>query len=90
MSPIAKWTIIAAVLLFASYVVYGTVTRTQVSCEVCLQFEGETICRRGAGATEAEARSAAQESACGGQARGMSEIIACRNQEPVRTQCVPG
>lgn len=89
-SPATRWIVLAAVLLFAGYVIYGTVTRTQVSCEVCLDFEGETVCRRGAGATEEEARGAAQESACGGQARGMSEIIACRNQEPVRSQCSTG
>lgn len=90
MSPIAKWMIVLAVIGFAAYVVYGTVSRTQVSCEVCLRFDEETVCRRGAGATEAEALAAAQESACGGQARGMSEIIACRNQEPASTQCTTG
>jgi hypothetical protein len=89
-SPVAKWTIVLAVLLFAGYVLYGTMSGGQVSCEVCLEFDGETVCRRGAGATEAEARAAAQESACGGQARGMSEIIACRNGEPLRAQCESG
>jgi hypothetical protein len=87
MNPIARWVVIVGLLLFAGYVVYGTVTRTGVTCEVCLAFDDETVCRRGAGATEAEARQAAQESACGGKAHGMSEIIACRNQEPVRSQC---
>lgn len=90
MSPVVRWVVIVAALLFAGYVVYGTVTRTASSCEVCLEFDGETVCRRGAGATEEEARKAAQESACGGQARGMSEIIACRNQPPVRVQCSTG
>jgi hypothetical protein len=87
MKPIARWIVIVGVLLFGGYVVYGTVTRAGATCEVCLSFDGETVCRRGAGGTEAEARQAAQESACGGNAQGMSEIVACRNQEPVRTQC---
>jgi hypothetical protein len=90
MSPAVRWVVLAAALVFAAYVVYGTVTRTAASCEVCLEFEGETVCRRGAGATEEEARRAAQESACGGQAHGMSEIIACRNQPPVSVQCSTG
>lgn len=90
MGPAGRWVVVLAVLMFAGYVVYGTVTRTAASCEVCLEFDGERVCRRGAGATVEEARQAAQESACGGQARGMSEIIACRNQPPVAVQCSTG
>lgn len=85
-----KWIVVLGVLLFASYVVYGTVTRSQVSCEVCLEFEGETVCRRGAGPSQEEALRAAQESACGGNVSGMSELIACRNARPVRAQCATG
>lgn len=90
MSPVAKWMVVLAVVLFAGYVLYGTMSGGRVSCEVCLEFDGERVCRRGAGGTEAEARAAAQESACGGQVQGMSEIIACRNAEPVRAQCDSG
>jgi len=76
-----------ALLLFAGYVVYSSVTRVGAQCEVCLEFDGQVVCRSGAGATVEEARMAAQESACGGNARGMDETIACRNQAPVRQQC---
>jgi hypothetical protein len=85
-----KWIVILGLLLFASYVVYGTVTRGQVSCEVCLDFNGEIVCRLGAGPTQEEALRAAQESACGGNVSGMSELIACRNATPVRAQCSSG
>lgn len=78
---------ILGVLLFFGYVIYGTVSRAQVSCEVCLSFNGRVVCRKGAGTTEAEARTAAQESTCGGNAHGMSENIICRNMTPVRVQC---
>ena len=83
----SKWIVILGVLLFIGYVLYGTMARAEVSCEVCLEFDGQLVCRRGAGPTEAEARTAAQESACGGNARGMSESIACRNRAPERVQC---
>ena len=83
-----RWVVILGVLLFVGYVVYGTVSRTGVSCEVCLEFDGEMVCRKGAGPTEAEAMQAAQESSCGGNAQGMSESIACRNRAPDRAQCV--
>jgi hypothetical protein len=79
--------IAAAVLLFVGFLVYGSMPRVRSQCEVCLEFDGELVCRKGAGATEEEARRAAQESACGGNARGMSESIKCRNATPVRAQC---
>jgi hypothetical protein len=84
----AMWGIVLAMLLFVAGIVYLSIPRSPYSCEVCLEFGGERVCRRGAGATEAEARTAAQESTCGGNARGMSEMIACRNAEPVAVTCM--
>ncbi|CAN5696848.1 hypothetical protein BH23GEM6_BH23GEM6_18340 [soil metagenome] len=83
----AKWVVILGALLFMIYVVYGTVTRAQAQCEVCLEFGNELVCRRGAGPTVEEAQQAAQESACGGNAQGMTELIRCRNQTPASVQC---
>jgi hypothetical protein len=82
-----KWIVTAAFIIFIGAVVYGTISPVQASCEVCLEFDGELVCRLGAGATEEEALQAAQESTCGGNARGMSELIVCRNAEPVRATC---
>lgn len=74
-------------VLLVGFLIYGSMPRVRSQCEVCLEFGAETVCRKGAGATEEEARTAAQESACGGNARGMSEAIKCRNATPVRAQC---
>lgn len=82
-----RWIVVLGLLAFMGFVVYSTMTRTGVSCEVCLRFGEELVCRKGAGTTEAEAMQAAQESACGGNAQGMSESIACRNQTPERALC---
>ncbi len=79
--------ITGAMLLFMGFVIYSTIRPVQVECEVCLQFNGELVCRSGRGATEEEARIAAQESTCGGNVSGMAELIACRNATPVRVQC---
>ncbi len=79
--------IIGGMLLFMAYVIYATVVPVQVECEVCLEFTEEVVCRSGRGATEEEALTAAQESACGGNVTGMAELIACRNQRPVSSQC---
>jgi hypothetical protein len=85
-----KWIVIVGMLVFLGVVVYGTIAPVQSQCEVCLEFDGRIVCRLGAGATEEEAAQAAQESACGGNARGMSELIACRAATPVRQECTTG
>ena len=85
-----KWIVVAALFLVFAGIVYWSLTPVQTQCEVCLEFDGEIVCRRGAGETEEAARTAAQESACGGNVSGMSEAIACRAAEPVSVQCSTG
>lgn len=85
-----KWIVILGLVLFVVGVVYWSVTPVQSQCEVCMEFDGERVCRRGAGATEEDARRAAQESVCGGNASGMSEMIACRAAAPASVQCSTG
>jgi hypothetical protein len=85
-----KWIVTLGFLLFFAFLAYRTIAPVQSQCEVCLQFGEELVCRRGAGVTEEAARQAAQESACGGNARGMSELIACRAAVPVRVECTGG
>lgn len=85
-----KWVAIVGFLLFVGAVVYFSVVPVESQCEVCLEFDGELVCRRGAGPTEEAALTAAQESVCGGNASGMSEVIACRAAQPVRAECTSG
>lgn len=85
-----KWIVILGLIIFAAGIVYLSVSPVQSQCEVCLEFDGERVCRRGAGPTEDAARQAAQESVCGGNVNGMSEAIACRAAVPVSVQCTSG
>ncbi len=87
MKPAVVVGIILALVLFAGFVVHSTLRAGEVECEVCLTFPTGEVCRSGRGPSEAEARMAAQESACGGNVSGMAEIIACRNQAPSRAIC---
>jgi hypothetical protein len=75
------------VLLFAGLVIWLSIPSSPHICEVCLEFDGELVCRRGAGNTAEEASQAAQESACGGNVSGMTELINCRNAVPARARC---
>jgi hypothetical protein len=87
MSLPVKLIVLLGLVLAIGYVMYDTVAGAQTRCEVCLDIRGEVVCRAGVGASEEEARMAAQESACGGNTRNMSESILCRNAEPVALQC---
>lgn len=87
MSSKLRWGAVVAALVFMGGVIYLSIPKSAYSCEVCLEFDGELVCRKGAGNSQQEARQAAQESTCGGNARGMSEQIACRNAEPVKLTC---
>lgn len=79
--------VIAGVLLVVAYLVYGSTTLVQAECEVCVEFRGQTQCRRGSGADESEARRAAQRAACAVMAQGMDASIACANTTPRSVQC---
>ena len=79
--------IAAAMLFFGIVVVYISVSPVQAQCEVCLEFNGDEVCRSGAGVTQEEAREAAQESVCGGNTDGMAEAIVCRGRQPDRLTC---
>jgi len=89
MKPGAKWGLLVGMLLLMGYVVYGSMARVEQTCELCIEFNGQEACRRGAGATQAEAVQAAAMSACGTLAYGMDESIRCQNTRP-RTQYCTG
>lgn len=60
----------------------------EVTCEVCITFKGETVCRTGQGRTQADAQRTAAESACAVlPAAGMAERIRCADQEPSSLSC---
>ena len=68
---------------------YSSMAPATVECEVCLVFDGEEVCRMGAGPTRQAAAAAAQESACGGNAMGMIATERCRARQPERLVCSP-
>jgi hypothetical protein len=87
MSRGTKWMLVLIVAGFVGWAVYDSIARVGVACDVCIEWDGREICRSGAGATEGEAITAAQQSACGGNAQGMTESIRCLNLQPTQVQC---
>lgn len=79
--------VIVGIVLVLGYLVVGSTSLVQAECEVCVEFRGQRQCRRGSGATDEEARTAAQKAACAVMAAGMDETIACSNTPPKTAQC---
>lgn len=59
----------------------------QASCEVCIEWNGQEVCRTGEGRTEEDAQRTATESACAVLASGMTERIRCSQSPPSRLDC---
>lgn len=82
-----RWTVIAGVIGLVGYVIYGSMARVERQCELCVEFNGQTVCRSGAGATDTEARQAAQTAACAMLAFDMAQSIQCDRTVPKTEQC---
>jgi hypothetical protein len=78
---------IAAVLIFAAFLAYTTLSAQKVTCNVCVEFNGRTNCASASHEDENQAVRSAQTTACGPVAGGMNETIACGNREPVSKKC---
>ena len=73
--------------LFIGVVVYRSLTIAQYECEVCVTFQGQTVCRTAASGTRETSIESAVTSACGTLASGMTESIRCQNTRPDRATC---
>lgn len=83
----AAATLTVIVLALMGYMVWNSMARVNRQCEVCIEFNGNRRCTKGAGANDDEARRGAQTAACGVLANGMDETIRCQNVHPVSATC---
>jgi hypothetical protein len=78
---------IAAILVFAAFLAYTTLSAQKVTCTVCVEFNGQNNCASASHESENEAARSAQTTACGPVASGMNDAIACGNRVPVSRKC---
>jgi hypothetical protein len=78
---------VVGLVALVAVLIYGSLGTVQAECELCVQYNGRTECRRGSGADEEEAKQAAQKAACALMAVGMAESINCQNVPPTGVQC---
>ena len=80
-----------AVLVFVALVlallVYSTLGLGGTSCEVCVEYQGNSRCRTAKGSTRAEAAKTATENACAFLSSGVTDSIACNNTPPMSVRC---
>lgn len=76
-----------ALVALIGVLIVASLRTVQTECELCVTFSGRTECRRGSGATEEEAKLAAQRAACAVMAAGMAQSVNCQNVPPTRVQC---
>ncbi len=62
--------------------VWSTLGLRQVTCEVCMTFNGRTQCAKASGTTREEAQRTATDTACAPISSGMTESIQCSNTTP--------
>ena len=77
--------------LFAAFLlalmVYSSAGLRKVSCDICITFNGSTVCRRAEGKTRQDAVRTATDNACSGLYRDMAENIRCSNTPPKSVDC---
>jgi hypothetical protein len=76
-----------AVLAFAGFLLWSTLSSQSVECTVTVAFKNTQNSATASAASEADATREAQTAACGPLASGMNESIACGRIPPVSRQC---
>jgi len=71
----------------AALVVVAMQGLNSITCEVCMSFGGETLCRTGTGKDREAAVDSARRACCALLSSGMTESIKCDNTEPDSVVC---
>jgi hypothetical protein len=77
-----KWPVIAGIVFIVGFVAIMLMTtrgNAKFRCEVCITFEGRTVCRNGAAPTQAGAERIASDTACTDLSNGMTSLMQCQS-----------
>ena len=88
MTSRSKLAAVLAVLAFAAFLLYGTLSSQKVVCTV-IEFRGARNEATASAETESAAMRRAQDTACGTISSGMDERIACSDTPPIQRACRP-
>ena len=83
--------IIVGVLLAGAFVaalITVTLQQSGVECEVCLTFNGRSMCETAAAPDRSDAQMQATSSICSQLSGGVTQGIQCSNTRPTSVRCV--
>jgi len=72
---------------FIGLVFWDLTSQSQVECNVCIEFNGQTRCALGSGPTQPEAVRSAHTPICQLLANGVTESFACSGTPPSSVTC---
>ena len=88
MSKSAKVAIIVMFVAgFLALLIYSSIGLDSVTCEVCVAFNGEVVCRSASATNEPNAIQTATGNACAFVAFGRDESMACAARPPESVAC---
>jgi hypothetical protein len=74
-------------VLFVGAMIYAVMAESQVECEVCVAYRGETACRTTTAVDRNQAISGAVTSACAVLSGGVTDGIQCSSTPPRSQSC---
>ena len=80
-----KWPVLAGIafiVIFVAAMAYSTLGNAKYRCQVCITFNGQTLCKNGAGPSKEQAERMASDSICTDLGSGMTQLIQCQNNAP--------
>lgn len=75
------------ILAVVAYVLAGSMSVSDHTCEVCMAYNGRSQCRTVAAATVELAREGAIGNACAYISGGVTDSMACHRETPVSVSC---
>ena len=80
-----KWPVIAGIafiVVFIAAMAWTTLGNNQYRCQVCITYNGQTLCRNGAATSREQAERMATDSICTDLGSGMTQLLQCQNNAP--------
>ena len=84
---VRRLAVLAVAALFIAALFFATGREAAVECEVCLEFDGGTVCRTGSAADRIGAQRGAVSAACTVLAAGITQRMECDRTPPRSVKC---
>jgi hypothetical protein len=84
------WIVLVFAIAFAAIMYTSTRNLSRHRVEVCMEFNGQSVCRTASAATREQAQRTATDNACAQLASGMTQSMQCTNTPPAKVTWLGG